>query len=91
MDLQRAFGAKVCGVVGSAMSRWDHECASKCAYVYVPVGRGPECVEDLSKSVGRIHFAGDATDLDYVASMIGAYRSAERAAAEINLVPSTEA
>ncbi len=56
---------------------------SQGSYSHVPVGAKEEDFEDLQKEVGRIHFAGEATNIKYHATAHGAYNSGMREAMKI--------
>lgn len=65
------------------VSRWANEPFSRGSYSYVPVGSHMSDYDAMAKPVGRLLFAGEATERDLCASVTGAYlsglREAERA------------
>ena len=53
------------------------------AYSYVPVGAG-DAIERMSQPCeDRLYFAGEATDVDYEGTVVGALRSGKRAAEQV--------
>jgi monoamine oxidase len=53
------------------------------AYSYVPVGAG-DAIERMSHPCDeRLYFAGEATDVDYEGTVVGALRSGKRAAEQV--------
>jgi monoamine oxidase len=53
------------------------------AYSYVPVGAG-DAIERMSQPAeDRLYFAGEATDVDYEGTVVGALRSGKRAAEQV--------
>jgi lysine-specific histone demethylase 1 len=84
LELQRAFGDEVVsGLLHSHLTRWDHDEFARGSYLFCPIGTEPERVNELAQPVDNIHFAGDATDLDYLGSMLGAHRSGHRVASQV--------
>lgn len=69
---------------GVLITRWARDRWAYGSYSYPAVGSTPADREVLASTVGdRIHFAGEATHVDYFGSVHGAYLSGVRAADEV--------
>jgi monoamine oxidase len=65
------------------VTKWNAEEFSKGSYSYVPVDATERDFEALTKEIGRVHFAGEATNIKYHATVHGAYNSGIREALKI--------
>lgn len=82
--LASSFGVEVPEPSGALITRWSHDQLAYGSYSYPATGSTPADREALASSIGgRIHFAGEATHVDYFATVHGAYLSGLRAADEI--------
>lgn len=64
-------------------TKWNADKFSQGSYTHVPVGATTADFEALQKEVGRIHFAGEATDIAHHGTVHGAYISGVREANKI--------
>jgi polyamine oxidase len=62
---------------------WNTDEFSLGSYSHVPVGARENSFDDLEKEVGRIHFAGEATNINQHATVHGAFNSGIREALKI--------
>lgn len=65
------------------ITRWASDPYAFGSYSYMPPGARPDDYDALAKPVGRLHFAGEATNKEYASTVHGAYLSGVRAAREI--------
>lgn len=65
------------------ITKWNAEEFSKGSYSHVPVGATERDFEALTQEIGRVHFAGEATNIKYHATVHGAYNSGMREALKI--------
>ena len=81
--LGRAFGRSVPDPEDGVVTRWVADPFSLCSYSNLPVGATPADYEELARPVGRLQFAGEATNVEYPATVHGAYLSGVREADRI--------
>ncbi|MGN6668994.1 MAG: flavin monoamine oxidase family protein, partial [Trinickia sp.] len=88
--IKRAYDDGIRFTTGKAITNWSIDTAALGAYSYSAfVGGGrddPDALHArvaLAEPVGRVHFAGEATNLDYYGTLQGAYFEGCRAAAEV--------
>jgi len=82
--LASSFGVDVPEPNGALITRWAQDRLTYGSYSYPAVGSRPGDRDVLASAVGgRIHFAGEATHVDYFATVHGAYLSGLRAADEV--------
>jgi len=62
---------------------WNTDEFSQGSYSHVPLGAKENSFNDLEKEVGRIHFAGEATNINQHATVHGAFNSGIREALKI--------
>jgi monoamine oxidase len=60
--------------------RWGQDPFALGSYSYLPVGSTPDDLDTLAAPFGRVHFAGEATNRDFQATVHGAYLSGLREA-----------
>lgn len=77
---------KICGkplpeLEDVMVSRWGNEPLSLGSYSYIPVGSRMADYDVMAKPVGRLLFAGEATERELCASVTDAYLSGRREAA----------
>jgi len=73
--------------VASIITRWRQDPFAFGSYSYLPPGASPADRAALGASIGgRLFFAGEATSLDYSATVHGALLSGRLAAAEIDAI-----
>lgn len=82
-SLQKIYGNPIPAPVKLTVTRWQSDPWSLGAYAYIPVGASGADYNVLAESVGRIHFAGEATEKRFPGTTNGAYISGVRAADEI--------
>eukprot|EP00178_Gracilaria_changii_P001413 TRINITY_DN119_c0_g1_i10.p1 TRINITY_DN119_c0_g1~~TRINITY_DN119_c0_g1_i10.p1 ORF type:complete len:1408 (-),score=201.62 TRINITY_DN119_c0_g1_i10:633-4856(-) len=70
-------------LVSHIVTRWKADRFSRGSYSYAKVGTTPQDYMEISKPVGRLYFAGEATHRDHPATAHGAYMSGIREAARI--------
>eukprot|EP00898_Chlorokybus_atmophyticus_P007511 jgi/Chlat1/7761/Chrsp66S00568 len=76
-------GIKVPEPLDMLVSRWFSDPDSRGTYTFDAVGSTPENYDRLAASVGRLHFAGEATSRHFPGTVHGAFVSGIRAAQEI--------
>lgn len=82
--LASSFGVDVPEPTGALVTRWSQDRLAYGSYSYPAAGSTPADRDSLASVVGeRIHFAGEATHVDYFATVHGAYLSGLRAADEV--------
>jgi monoamine oxidase len=81
--LRTIYGDNIPEPTGYLLTRWGQDPYSRGAYSYVAVGASGEDYDEMAKPVGRLHFAGEATNRKFPALVHGAYWSGLRAAKEI--------
>lgn len=83
-NLRTIFGRNVPDPTGIARSRWAMDHFSYGAYSFLPVGASAADRNALAEPAGnRLFFAGEATHVQYVGTLHGAYFSGEREARRI--------
>lgn len=83
-DLRAIFGPEIPDPVAHQLTRWAQDPWAKGAYVYCPVGARGDDIERLAKPVEKVlFFAGEATDVDNLATVTGAFCSGLREADHI--------
>ncbi len=84
--LAKAVGKPVPAPLEVQVTRWSQDPLAGGSYSFVPVGASHEDMEALAEPVGRLRFAGEATEDEYYATVHGAaisgVREAERLLAE---------
>ena len=80
--LKKAYGNKAT-IPSVYQSSWHNDQYTLGSYSYIPVGGKIDMFDDIAKSYGRIHFAGEHTYGKFHATTHGAYWSGKRAAVEI--------
>lgn len=85
MDVLRLiYGSAIPAPDGWQMTRWASDPFALCSYSFNAVGVGRNTREFLAEPIGdRLYFAGEATSLDYPATVHGAYLSGLQAALAI--------
>ena len=79
-----AFSDVPAPATASAVARWKHDPLAHGSYSYIPCGAHPSHSAALGQSVGpRLHFAGEASCLEYIGTVHGAFISGEAAAARL--------
>ncbi len=81
--LERALGRAIPPPAEIRLTRWSSDPFSRGAYSFVPVGATWHDMDRLAKPVGRLRFAGEATESDYYATVHGAVISGMREAERI--------
>src|SRR5688572_20933263 len=70
---------------GWLVTRWAADPFALGSYSFLPPGATPDDRKALAAPVGdRLFFAGEATSVEYPATVHGAYLSGRRAAAEVD-------
>ncbi|MFN3997196.1 NAD(P)/FAD-dependent oxidoreductase [Algoriphagus sp.] len=82
--LHKAFPRKNIEIVDLLTTHWVSDSYSQGAYSYTPVGSSKEMFNAIAESVGRIHFAGEATSPLSNGTVHGAYASGLREAKNIS-------
>lgn len=62
---------------------WNSDEFSQGSYSHVPVGAKAQDFDDIQKEIGRVHFAGEATNITQHSTVHGAYNSGIREALKI--------
>ncbi|KAI0566548.1 Amine oxidase [Gracilaria domingensis] len=70
-------------LVSHIVTRWKSDRFSRGSYSYAKVGTTPQDYAEISRPVGKLYFAGEATHRDHPATAHGAYMSGVREAARI--------
>ncbi len=78
--LRKIVGGKLADPEAVRVSRWSQEKFTLGSYSYVPVGSTLNDYDVLARPVGRLLFAGEATERKLFASVNGAYVSGVREA-----------
>jgi monoamine oxidase len=79
--LATAFGGRVGEPIAALATRWGADPFARGAYSFLPVGATPDDRRALQAPVGeRLFFAGEATAVDFPATMHGAWLSGVEAA-----------
>lgn len=78
--LRKIVGSRLAEPEAVRVSRWSQERFTGGSYSYVPVGSTLDDYDVLARPVGRLLFAGEATDRELFASVNGAYVSGVREA-----------
>lgn len=65
------------------ITRWACDPYALGSYSYLPSGASPDDYDELARPVGRLYFAGEATNKEYSSTVHGAYLSGVRAAQEV--------
>ena len=82
--LRTMFSSNVPDPLEWQITRWATDPYAKGSYSYLPPGTDGNSLEALAEPVAdRLYFAGEATSLEYQATVHGAYLSGVRAAEEI--------
>ncbi|HSN98894.1 MAG TPA: FAD-dependent oxidoreductase, partial [Candidatus Nanopelagicales bacterium] len=81
--LRTMFGAAIPEPESFVVTRWAQDPHALGSYSYLPPGSTPANFDAMAEPVGRLIFAGEATNKDYYATVHGAYLSGVRAAQEI--------
>ena len=82
--LRNIFGNSIPNPQDYQLTRWNKDIFSFGAYSYYATASTPKHRLELAKSVEKkLYFAGEATSLDYPATVHGAYLSGLRTAQEI--------
>ncbi|WP_370289176.1 flavin monoamine oxidase family protein [Nocardioides sp.] len=82
--LSASLGVDLPTPIGVQRTRWADDPLARGSYSFYAVGSSPADRKALTRPVGgRLHFAGEATDLRSFATVHGAYRSGLRAAEAI--------
>ncbi|MEB3162409.1 MAG: FAD-dependent oxidoreductase [Prochlorothrix sp.] len=82
--LRRLYGRQVPDPVAVQMTRWFSDPFARCSYSSPVVGITEQTRADLAAPVGdRVFFAGEATSVDYPATVHGAYLSGQASADQI--------
>lgn len=82
--LAASFQVDVPEPTGALITRWNRDPFAHGSYSYPTVGSSPRDRENLAASVDdRVFFAGEATSVDYFATVHGAYLSGLRAADDL--------
>jgi monoamine oxidase len=81
--LRAMYGPDVPAPTAMRRSAWVADPHTRGSYSFTSVDTRMEHFEILATPVGRIHFAGEHTDVSYFSTVHGAYLSGLRAAAEI--------
>ncbi len=68
---------------GSILSRWNNDPFSWGSYSSLRQGSSPADIAALAAPIGALHFAGEATSRQHMATVHGALQSGQRAADEI--------
>lgn len=83
-DLSLAVNGEIPSPSKIIFTRWNQDEFTRGSYSYPVEGRKhKEDIETLKKPVGNLYFAGEATDEDWYATTVGAWRSGETVAKEI--------
>ena len=83
--LRNIYGQDIPEPTAFKVSRWGSDPYSYGSYSYLKVGSVEEMRRALAEPVARkLYFAGEATHLDYPATVHGAYLSGIREAGRIN-------
>lgn len=78
--VRKIFGRDAPDPKGSKVVRWGQDPFALGSYSYLPVGSTPDDLDTLAAPFGRVHFAGEATNRDFQATVHGAYLSGLREA-----------
>ncbi|CAN8061561.1 unnamed protein product [Agarophyton chilense] len=70
-------------LVSHVVTRWKADRFSRGSYSYAKVGTTPQDYIEISRPIGDLYFAGEATHRDHPATAHGAYMSGVREAARI--------
>ena len=81
--LKRIYGSRTGKLIDAQASRWSRDPFAYGSYSFLPVGVSPKEHDALAEPVGRLFFAGEATNRKYPATVHGAYWSGIREAARI--------
>lgn len=85
--LRRIYGGDVPNPLAWQITRWDKDPFSLGSYSFNPVGSMPDMRKELAKPLlGKLFFAGEATEPSCFGTVHGAYHSGRRAAQEIDAV-----
>jgi monoamine oxidase len=76
-------GKNIPNPTGYALTRWARDPFTLGSYSYIPVGGKASDYDVMAMSVGRVLFAGEATERRYPATVHGAYWSGRRVAHEV--------
>jgi monoamine oxidase len=81
--LRSIFGNSIPNPQDYQLTRWNRDKFTFGSYSYYAVGSTPKHRRELAKPIGKqVYFAGEATSLDYFATVHGAYLSDLRVAGE---------
>lgn len=83
-DLSLAVNAEIPSPSKITLTRWNQDKFTRGSYSYpIETRNHKEDIKTLKKPVGNLYFAGEATDEDWYATTVGAWRSGETVAKEI--------
>ncbi|WP_308255776.1 FAD-dependent oxidoreductase [Geminocystis sp. GBBB08] len=82
--LRSIFGNSIPNPQDYQLTRWNSDQFTFGSYSYYAIGSTPQHRRELGKPIGKqVYFAGEATSLDYPATVHGAYLSGLRVAEEL--------
>ena len=82
--LQHVYGSAVTDPIDTQITRWGIDEFSFGSYSFLPVGATTETRAQLARPIdSKLFFAGEATSIDFPATVHGAYLSGVRAANEL--------
>jgi monoamine oxidase len=88
--LRRMFGLNSPEPVGALVTRWATDPFSFGSYSNIPLGAAPTDTEALAEPVSdRLFFAGEATNMQYLGTVHGAFLSGRREAKRIMALAAT--
>lgn len=81
--LRHCYGDDLPDPIQHSITRWSRDEYSHGSYASLVLGSSHEDLKELAKMEGKVHFAGEHTNTQYLGSVHGAYLSGMRAATEV--------